>query len=86
MTTARCQYTAAVLSCHSLTEAMLVYTATIVGLKCSFHLIIFFLMLCAIAKDVGTPHLLGCKITHNFPINKELTDFSPLFICFFIKM
>jgi len=65
---------------------MLVYTATIVGLKCSFHLIIFFLMLCAIAKDVGTPHLLGCKITHNFPINKELTDFSPLFICFFIKM
>lgn len=34
------QYTTAILSGHSLTEAMLVHTAAVVRLKCSFHLLI----------------------------------------------
>ena len=65
---------------------MLVYTAAVVGLKCSFHLIVVLLMLCTKRKHVGIVHLLGCKITHNFPNDKELSEFSPIIICFFIKM
>ena len=33
----RSQYTAAISSCHSLTETVLVVAATVVWLKCSFH-------------------------------------------------
>ena len=33
-----CQYTATIGSSHSLTETVLVVTATVVGLKCSFHI------------------------------------------------
>jgi hypothetical protein len=33
----RSQYTAAISSCHSLTETVLVVAATVVGLECSFH-------------------------------------------------
>ena len=47
MTATGSQYAAAVLCCHSLTETVLVYTAAVVGLKCSFHLIVILLMLCA---------------------------------------
>ncbi len=41
----RCQYAAAIGSGHSLTETVLVVTATVVGLKCSFHIFMFFLLL-----------------------------------------
>lgn len=37
---ARSQYAAAVLRGHSLSETVLVITATVVGLKCSFHIFV----------------------------------------------
>jgi hypothetical protein len=40
LSAARSQYTATVLRCHTLAEAMLVYAATVVRLKCSFHCLI----------------------------------------------
>ena len=36
--TTRRQYTATVLRCHSLAEAVLVHSSSVVRLKCSFHL------------------------------------------------
>ena len=58
MCAARSQYATTILSCHTLTETMLVHAATIVRLKCSLHcLIIFYLLIFT---------LLGCKITHYF--------------------
>ena len=44
------QHTTAILSCHALTEAMLVHAATVVGLKCSFHCpsVLFLLLLLSI--------------------------------------
>ena len=41
----RCQYATAIGSGHSFTETVLVLAATVVGLKCSFHIFIFFLLL-----------------------------------------
>ena len=41
----RCQYATAIGCGHSFTETVLVLTATVVGLKCSFHILIFFLLL-----------------------------------------
>ena len=56
MSTARSQYAAAVLCCHSLTEAVLVYTTTVVWLKCSFHLmLIFYLLLFLSLKRQPSP-------------------------------
>ena len=34
------QHATAVLRCHSLTETVLVIAATVVGLKCSFHIFV----------------------------------------------
>ena len=42
MGTAGGQHATTILCCHSLTETVLVYTATVVWLKCSFHLVILF--------------------------------------------
>ena len=37
MCTARSQNATTILRCHTGTETMLIHTATVVGLKCSFH-------------------------------------------------
>ena len=39
---ARSQYTTSISSCHSLTETVLVVAATVVGLKCPFHIFLLF--------------------------------------------
>ena len=46
MCTARSQNATTILCSHTLTETMLVYAATVVGLKCSFHccFILFFVI------------------------------------------
>ncbi len=69
--TAGCQYTAAVLGSHALAEAMLVHATTIVRLECSFHCFYLFLLLLFFVCIVYS----GCKSTHNFRNNKELSDF-----------
>ncbi len=56
---------------------MLVHAATIVGLKCSFH--------CSILIYVIIFTLLGCKITHIFRNHKEICNFYPFFLCFFLE-
>ena len=63
----RSQYSTAVLGCHSLTEAVLVHSSSVVRLKCSFHLILS--ILCYNST------LLGCKSTHLFPNNQKLYYF-----------
>ena len=67
MCAARSQYATTILCSHTLTETMLVYAATIVRLKCSFHCLIFIYLLLFT--------LLGCKITHNFLNDKDLSLF-----------
>jgi len=42
MLAARSQHSTTILSLHSLTEAVLVHSSAIVGLKCSFHFILLF--------------------------------------------
>lgn len=44
MSAARSQHTTTILSGHSLTEAMLVHTTTIVGLECSFHFVVILIV------------------------------------------
>ena len=44
MGTTVCQYSATVLSGHSLAEAMLVHAAAVVRLECSFHLLLIILL------------------------------------------
>ena len=58
MSAARCQYATTILGSHSLTEAVLVHSSSVVRLKCSFHRSIFILFVIV--------HALGCKITHFF--------------------
>ena len=80
--TTRRQYTATVLRCHSLAEAVLVHSSSVVRLKCSFHflsyLFVIDLLIRPKASETATykPSALGCKITHNFRITKELNEFS----------
>ena len=45
MSAARSQHAATILCSHALAEAMLVYAATIVRLKCSFHCLILIYLL-----------------------------------------
>ncbi len=83
--TTRSEYTTTILRCHSLAETVLVHAATVVRLKCSFHLFMLILIYyCFNFKGHRYPRL-GCKITHNFRNNKELNDFSPTNRCFFVK-
>ena len=44
MSAARSQHTTTILGGHSLTEAMLVHTTTIVGLECSFHFVVILIV------------------------------------------
>ena len=67
MCAARSQYATTILCSHTFTETMLVHAATIVRLKCSFHCLIFIYLLLFT--------LLGCKITHNFLNDKDLSLF-----------
>ena len=67
MSAARCQYATTILGSHSLTEAVLVHSSSVVRLKCSFHFSILFILLLFT--------LLVCKITHSFSNNQELYDF-----------
>ena len=57
--TARCQYATAILRCHTLTETMLVYAATIVWLKCSLHcLMLFFIVIISLLSTNRVAKLL----------------------------
>lgn len=56
----RCQYTTTIGSGHSLTETVLVYAATVVGLKCSFHNVMLILF--------DSIPVSGCKIRYFFSI------------------
>ena len=60
----RSQYTAAISSCHSLTETVLVVTATVVGLKCSFHI---FLLLNYYVRIM----IRGAKLSLFFHLHKD---------------
>ena len=79
------QHATAVLCCHSLAETVLVHATTIVRLKCSFHLSILILTCYFWFKGHNNTRL-GCKITHKFRNNKELSAFSTPFLRFFIKL
>ena len=64
------QYSTTVLGGHSLTEAVLVYSSSVVGLKCSFHLSYLFILL--LFLEIRS--FAGCKITHFFLITKEICE------------
>ena len=73
----RSQYSTAVLGCHSLTEAVLVHSSSVVRLKCSFHLILSFYV------------IISCfwvaKVHIYFQTTKSYTIFSTNFYVFFKK-
>ena len=77
---AGCQYATAIGSGHSLTETVLVYAATVVGLKCSFHnsmLFCLFVIVLSRRPAFGTgSSVSGCKIRHFFSISQTLVRFS----------
>ena len=64
--TARSQDATAILCGHALAETMLVYAATIVRLKCSFHCFILNLFFVVLLKIMASFHISCCKITQIF--------------------
>jgi hypothetical protein len=69
------QHAASILRGHALTEAMLVHTAAIVGLECSFHCAISLFVVVISFEEVGHTHVSGCKITQIFSITQEIIEF-----------
>ena len=63
LSAARCQYAAAICSCHSLTETVLVVAATVVGLKCSFHIYLCLIIMFRIT-------IRGAKLSLFFHLHK----------------
>ena len=95
MSTARSQYAAAVLSSHSLTETVLVYTTTIVWLKCSFHSVIILFVIIPVemvlSADGGAPSstfapFWVAKVLIIFELTKDMANFSVIIRRFFDKM
>jgi hypothetical protein len=72
---AACQYTTTIGSGHSLTETMLVSTATVRGLECSFHSYLLFISFLTMGFGVQN-YILFCK----------RPNLSVLFSCFLPKM
>ena len=95
MSTARCQYAAAVLGSHSLTEAVLVNTTAVVWLKCSFHsVIILFVIIpvetirsagAGVAPSEFAPFWVA-KVLIIFELTKDMANFSVIIRRFFNKM
>jgi len=75
MCAARRQNAAAILRGHSLTEAVFVHAAAVVGLECSFHRSMLFVLFFSdgMANHART---LGCKVTNFFTFGKF---FRPIF-------
>lgn len=71
-----CQYTTTIGSSHSLTETMLVGTATVRGLECSFHSYVFVLFMFM--------HL--CSGVQNYALFCKRPNLSMLFYCFSPKL
>ena len=67
--TTRRQYTATVLRCHSLAEAVLVHSSSVVRLKCSFHFTYLFYLL-------FIQMVWGAKLVISFYITKDYLAFS----------
>jgi len=87
MSTTVSQYTTTILSCHSLTESMLVHTATVVWLKCSLHLIIYYLCIISHGKSEiasSTIPFWSAKLRFSFEITKNNFVFTYFFFIFFI--
>jgi hypothetical protein len=72
LSAAACQYTTTIGSGHSLTETVLVGTAAVRGLECSFHSYVLFL-------SVFTPWVSGCKITYFFVNDQTFLAFFLFF-------
>jgi hypothetical protein len=68
MSAARCQHATTILCSHSLTEAVLVHSSSVVRLKCSFHCLIIILLF------IFT--LWAAKLVISFEINKNSTRFG----------
>ena len=62
------QHATAVLRCHSLTETVLVIAATVVGLKCSFHIVCYCLIIMSHSDS-------GCKIKPFFSFIQVFGNF-----------
>ena len=63
-----CQYAATGCCCHSLTETVLVIAATVVGLKCSFHIVCYCLIIMSHSDS-------GCKIKPFFSFIQVFGNF-----------
>ena len=68
MCAARSQYATTILCCHSLAEAVLVHSSSVVRLKCSFHCLIVILLF------IFT--LWAAKLLISFEITKNSTRFG----------
>ena len=73
--TARSEHATTILAGHSLTETMLVDPPAVVGLECSFHCRNYCLFVVVLVVRRLRFHLLGCKSTHFFSNNQELSEF-----------
>lgn len=76
--TAGCQYTTAILRCHSLAETMLVHAAAVVWLECSFHCPIYLLFIIILRTvnpiDEFTPFWVA-KVHIIFELTKNYAKF-----------
>ena len=70
MSAARCQYATTILGSHSLTEAVLVHSSSVVRLKCSFHCFLNYIYLLLFT-------LWAAKLLISFELTKRMTIFSP---------
>ena len=69
------QHAAAICCCHSLTETVLVVAASVVGLKCSFHILLLLNYYVSI-------RIRGAKLRLFFHLCKDCATFSPLIFLF----
>ena len=60
------QHAATVLRGHALAETMLVHTAAVVGLKCSFHVRILFVSCCLLCQNEPKPTFRAAKLHNSF--------------------
>ena len=70
-----CQYSTTVGCSHSLTETVLVFSLSVRGLECSFHLLILFYVIILTNS--------GCKNRDFFQINQAITHFLSKVFAFF---
>ncbi|KGF16774.1 hypothetical protein HMPREF1640_08695 [Prevotella sp. S7-1-8] len=84
MSATRAQHAAAILGCHSFAKTMLVDTATIVGLECSFHLSILFLIYYNVDTNGRDSPYRAAKLLIIFQMTKNYMFFQSQIGVFFI--